>query len=76
MFNTPEMASEMNENNPHVKSRVIQAKEVRIVRNNKPVLHMKQFSDSAHPEKNKSIVLKAKNANADKEEAEMEEETN
>jgi hypothetical protein len=42
MFNTPES----NEN-----SRVIKAKEVRIIKNNKPLLHAKQFSDSAHPEK-------------------------
>lgn len=55
MFNTPEM------NEDGMNSRVIKSREVRIVRNNKPVLHVKQISDSAHPERNKSIVLKAKN---------------
>jgi hypothetical protein len=57
LFNTPEMNPE-GENKTH--SRIIQAKEVKIVRNNKPVLHTKQFYDSAHPERNKKIVLKAK----------------
>ncbi|MCA9487928.1 MAG: hypothetical protein KC516_03120 [Nanoarchaeota archaeon] len=47
MFNTPE-----NEN-----SRVIKSREVRVVKNGK-VYHAKQFSDSAHPERNKSVVLK------------------
>jgi len=41
MFNTPE-----------TKSRVIKSREVKIVRNNEPVFHAKEFSDSAHPEKN------------------------
>ena len=50
MFNTPES----NEN-----SRVIKAKEVRIIKNNKPLLHAKQFSYSAHPEKNKTIIRKS-----------------
>jgi len=57
LFNTPEMNPE--EGNK-INSRVIQAKEVKITRNNKPVLHTKQFYDSAHPERNKKIVLKAK----------------
>jgi len=70
MFNTPEM-NENQANNQNVQQRVVKSKEVRIIRNNRPVLHAKQFYDSAHPERNKSVVLKAKN----KEEAEeMEEE--
>jgi hypothetical protein len=52
MFNVPENAG-MNPN-----SRVIKSREVRIVRNNKPVLHVKQISDSANPERNKTQVFK------------------
>ncbi len=56
MFNTPEM----NEN-PHnqVKSRIIQAKEVKIVKNGKPVIHAKQFYDSANPKHNQTKIIKA-----------------
>jgi len=32
-------------------SRIIRAREVRIVKNGKPVVHSKQFYDSVHPEK-------------------------
>lgn len=64
MFNTPEM----NENNPHAQSRVVKSREVSIIKNNKPVLHTKQFYDSAHPENNKNIVLKAKKNEEDMEE--------
>jgi len=53
MFNTPEHEEE---NRANVQSRVIQAKEIRIVRNNKPVVHMKQVYDSANPEKSKKIM--------------------
>ena len=59
MFNTPEMNEEGNN------SRVIKSREVRIVRNNKPVIHMRQVSDSAHPERNKNIIMKAKNQEAE-----------
>ena len=50
MFNTGE------EENSH--SRVVKAREVKIVKNNKPVLHARQFSDSAHPERNKTEIFK------------------
>jgi hypothetical protein len=46
-FNVPE--EEKNQ-------RVIKSREIKIVRNNKPVLHSREFSDSAHPEKNKKEV--------------------
>lgn len=52
MFNTPEA----DEN-----SRVIKSKEVKIIKNNEPVLHAKQFSDSAHPERNQTIVRRNEN---------------
>lgn len=65
MFNTPEM----NENNPNVQQRVVKSREVQIVRNNKPVLHVKQVYDSANPENNKNIKIIKK----DKDSQEMEE---
>lgn len=52
MFNTPEMDEE---------SRVIKSKEVKIIKDNKPVLHAKHFSDSAHPERNKTVIKKQEN---------------
>ena len=39
-------------------SRVIKAREIRVVKNGKPVLHSKQFYDSAHPEKNHNKTFK------------------
>jgi NhaP-type Na+/H+ and K+/H+ antiporter len=45
---------EKNEN-----SRVIKSREVKVIKNNKPVLHAKQFYDSAHPERSQSKIFKA-----------------
>lgn len=39
-------------------SRIVKARELKVVKNNKPVLHVKQFSDSANPKNNKSHVFK------------------
>lgn len=50
MFNTPECQEE--------ESRVVKSREVKIISGNKPVLHAKEFSDSAHPERNKTEVIK------------------
>ncbi len=50
MFNTSE------EGEPN--SRVIKSREVHVVKNNKPVLHAREFSDSAHPERNKKQLIK------------------
>lgn len=47
MFNISELES----------SRVIKSREVKVVKNGK-VFHAKQFSDSAHPERNKSEIIK------------------
>ena len=55
MFNTPEMNSEDNSEDSNVKSRVVQSKEVRVIKNGKPVIHTKQFYDSANPQNNKNI---------------------
>ena len=69
MFNTPEMNPNNLSQNPN-QSRVVRTREVRIVQNNKPVIHVKQFSDSAHPEKNKNIIVKAKNQETQEEDLE------
>ena len=45
------------ERNPN--TRIIKSREVKILRNGKFV-YAKQFSDSAHPERNKTIIKKAK----------------
>lgn len=44
-------------------SRIIKGRELKVVRNGKPILHSKQFYDSAHPEKslNKTMKFKEKN---------------
>lgn len=47
-------------------SRVIRAKELKVVKNNKPVLHVRQFSDSATPKNNKSHVFKRIEGNSSK----------
>lgn len=41
-------------------SRVISSEEVKIVRNGKPVYHVRKVSDSANPRNNKTKVYKAK----------------
>ena len=45
-------------NVPEENARVIKSKEIRVIKNNKPVLHASEFSDSAHPEKNKKQIIK------------------
>ncbi|MEK6886088.1 MAG: hypothetical protein AABX17_03925 [Nanoarchaeota archaeon] len=67
MFNTPENAENENSNR-----RVVSSKEVRIVRNNKPVMHVKQVYDSANPQNNRTIRI-IKNKQNGKEQEEMEE---
>lgn len=53
MFNTPDHGNQE-------KSRIVKAKEVRVVKNNKPIYHRKEYFDSAHPEKNKVKIFKRK----------------
>jgi len=55
-FNVPKQESGENNN-----SRVIQAKEYKVVRNNKPVLHVKQLYDSANPKNSKMEVFRDEN---------------
>ena len=55
MFNTGdgETHEEGNQN-----SRVIKSREVKIIKNNKPVIHARQFADSLHPERNRTEIFK------------------
>lgn len=39
-------------------TRVIKSREYRVVKDNKPVLHFKQFSDSDNPKNNKTFLIK------------------
>ncbi len=48
----------MSEHGEKTNSRVVKAREIQIVKNNKPVLHVKQFLDSANPKNNKTQVFK------------------
>lgn len=56
---TPQNENSENKQNAHV----IKSREVRVVRNNQPVLHIKQVSDSAHPERNQTKIFKAQKEN-------------
>ena len=49
---------DLNENKP--RSRIVRAREVRIIKNGKPIAHSKQFYDSAHPEKNQNKIYRGK----------------
>jgi hypothetical protein len=69
MFNTPEMNGEESEN-PQGNSRVVKTRVVQVVRNNKPVLHVRQVSDSLDPKNNKTQIIRAKQNEADFEEEE------
>jgi len=40
-------------------SRVVSSKEVKIIRNGRPVLHARKVSDSVHPERNQTKVFKS-----------------
>ena len=39
-------------------TRVVKAREYKVIKNNKPVLHVRQFSDSANPKNTKTQVFK------------------
>lgn len=55
MFNTSDSES-IGSENPN--SRVIKSREVKIIKNNKPVIHAKQFTDSMHPDRNRTEIFK------------------
>ena len=48
------------ENTESKNTRVVGAREVRVVKDGKPVLHVKQFADSANPKSNKTQILREK----------------
>jgi hypothetical protein len=73
MFNTPENRENVGDFD-NVKSRVVSAKEVKIIKDGKPVLHARKFSDSANPERNQTKIFKAnKFENSNKQKFEDEE---
>ncbi len=47
-------------NDEQEKSRILKSEEVRVVKNGKPVYHIKKVSDSANPERNKTKIFKSK----------------
>jgi hypothetical protein len=60
-FNTPQAFENLDQNSrPNLSdSRTVSKREVRVVRDGKPVYHVQEFEDSAHPEKNKKRVFRA-----------------
>jgi len=48
------------EDNENENKRVVSSKEVRIIKNGKPVFHARKISDSKHPENNQTRVFKSK----------------
>jgi len=66
-FNTNEGGSEENNQN-NIKSRIVSSKEVKVIKNGKPVLHARKVFDSSHPEKNQTRVFDAKELNEEEEE--------
>lgn len=50
----------LNFDNESKNSRVVGAREVRVVKDGKPVLHVKQFADSADPKNNKTQIFRGK----------------
>lgn len=63
MFNIPECTEENENSNIH--SRIVKAREVHVVRNNRPVFHAKQIYDSANPKNSKTQIFR--NSNKEKE---------
>jgi len=54
---------DFDSNNEGQKSRVVSSEEVKVVRNGKPVYHVKKVSDSANPKNNQTKVFKSKEEN-------------
>ncbi len=49
-FNTDE--------NDNMQNRVLKAREIKVIKNNKPVYHIRQVSDSANPKNNQTKIIK------------------
>ena len=58
------LSLDFNENLDKGNSRIVKAREVRFVKNGKPVVRSKEFYDSAHPEKNQKIYKIGDDKNA------------
>ena len=63
-FGQEEVVKEMRDAN----GRVVRAREVRVMKDNKPIFHSRQVSDSANPKNNKIIIKKEKDLENDEEE--------
>ncbi|MEM3091459.1 MAG: hypothetical protein QXD05_00400 [Candidatus Pacearchaeota archaeon] len=50
--------SSKDENINKGRSRIVKAREIKIIKNGKPTFHTKEFYDSANPQNNKSILIK------------------
>ena len=46
------------QNSEDKSARIVKAREIRVVKNGKPVLHSRQFYDSAHPERNANKTIR------------------
>jgi len=57
-----------SEQDSNVKSRFLKAREYKLMKNNKPVLHIRQVSDSANPKNNKTQIIKNAEDKEEKEE--------
>ena len=57
-FKNKETEEQINETRTN--SRVVKAREYKVIKNNKPTLHIRQFSDSANPKNNKLQIIKDK----------------
>ena len=53
--------------NSQGQSRVVKAREYKVVKNNKPILHVKQFADSANPKNHKTQIIKDEEFGEDEE---------
>jgi hypothetical protein len=50
-------------NSPEDKAHIIKSREVKIVKNNNPVIHVKEISDSKNPKNNKRFIYSDKGGN-------------
>ena len=59
---------QMNQENQNTgNTRVIKTREYKVIKNNGPALHIKQFSDSANPKNNRAQIIKSKFEEAEEE---------
>lgn len=76
-FNIPEMASDEDSDSRQqhqIHQRIVKSREISVIKNNKPLVHLRQVSDSAHPERNQTKIFRANKINKSEEDLEDEEE--